>query len=178
MNKNDIATLSLRLISVVLFVYFIDSFVTTLRFSTIGALGNTSGYVYLSALPLVCSVLVWLFAPEISTFINSKDTSTVETDWSFESAQSLGFTLVGLLVLSFTIPLALNWGIALIMNTQMDLNYSAKVSFYSETASVIVRLLIGTYLFLGAKGLSDFLRKIRASGRNEGLLTNHPSSDE
>jgi len=119
---------------------------------------------------LILAGLFWFKAGNIAgRMVSSGGDGAVENRlFNFKEVQILAFSVVGVLVLADALPVLAVFSANLVMmltsNPTFDLKKMIALNFIPQGAGLAVRLAIGIWLLLGAKGLCVFLKNIREAG--------------
>ena len=175
MDKKDFAYLGCRLLALywaIKALYSVSLFVTSwvvwkadiAEFSS-----EMAGVVYLNLVPLALYVLValimWFGASRIVQFLLPVSSTKSEGGAvTLFQVQSVVFAAVGVLVLLSSIPEI--GGVLYKINklTQIDSHVQLSFDTQAQVFELSLRLLLGTLLLFGAKGLSGLLIWLREVG--------------
>ena len=105
---------------------------------------------------LVVLGLLWAFALRVGRGIVPKDDGATTTSVSMEKLEVLGFSLIGIWAVVYTLPEFLQYGFY-VMNLDAA-STKTKIGLYGSLA----QCLIGLGLMIGARPLGRMLQKLRA----------------
>ena len=165
--------IGLRLIAVYFFMTYLFygvsaiSYLLTLRVRPnesvdMGALFATMPMVFM----FVISILLWIFAGKIaSCFVGKSDDAVVSQEVDYERIQSIGFCIVGVLVMANAIPDLFG---CIYQFTQLGYGDRLYGTSIEKLITSGLKTVVGIWLVLGAQGIVNVLKKVRAVGNNEG----------
>ena len=174
MTKREVASLALKLSGIYAFIVSVSSF-RTMMFM-IASIGDHPGQGLNSTLlaagygiPLLLLLFLgWYLisaSERLSRLIFPQDAAEDKISaLSSEDAQTIAFSVVGLLLLTKAVPglfRVILW-ISDIYSRNLPLAFS-KGRLVQEAVVVVVRLALGLYLFLGSKGLSELWHKMQGT---------------
>jgi len=126
----------------------------------------TSIVLSLASLELIACIFMWVFPATIAAWLlPSGATQSAVLTPELSEWQTMGIILVGLLVLSDSIPGVVYW-VADFLTRLSDLPTEYLFSSYvvASLASTIANLIIGLWLLLGAQGFVIALFRFRTAG--------------
>ncbi|OIJ15560.1 hypothetical protein BKP35_00770 [Anaerobacillus arseniciselenatis] len=116
---------------------------------------------------LMFSILLWIFAKKISSFLLLPDQESDQSDMQISATeiQSIAFSAIGLFLIVNTLPQLFSMipeyiQIKDVANHLIDPRL--KYGFWFGVIEKIVQLVLGIALFLGSRGLVGLVRKIRS----------------
>jgi len=165
MTKNESIGLALRIASIFLVFYVLEKAAATIPgWGRVGEV-STTAIVVMLVVPLVFAGILWKFAFPLSKILLPPATQiTEDIRWSLTDIEATAFTIIGVYVLSSAIPDGFYIASVFIQSSTFKADLG-QVSITSRLIFIIVRLIIGFWLLLGAKGLHDFLHKVRSAGK-------------
>lgn len=117
---------------------------------------------------LAASILLWTFADNISMKIVKESEEGIEANTTnYRNAAILAFALMGMFVLTNAIPAFTISLIEYKLIAAQDINQSS--AYFSYLARVIgdgVKILLGLWLLLGARGITNIIRVLRELGKD------------
>lgn len=121
-----------------------------------------------SILLLTLAAILWFRADRFAGHMApDKNTSGEKTAVSGEDVQVIAFSVVGVLVLAGAVPELFQFVSNLVLQRSLqDHSLSETVSVYtvSRAIGLAVRLVIGFWLLLGARGLAGLFNTLREAG--------------
>lgn len=117
------------------------------------------------------AVVLWFRADRFAgDMVSGKNTPGESTAVGGEDVQVIAFSAVGVLVLAGAVPELFQFVSSLILQKSFQYHpFSETVSVYtlSRAIGLAVRLVIGLWLLLGARGLAGFIKTLREAGLRE-----------
>ena len=169
MKKQEIVVLVLRISALVLVFYTLSRAAISLPYLVDSAKSNIPLYALMIVGPLVIAIFSWLFAyPLAHTFLPTINNDQSENKWNQRKIETTAFTIIGACVLSYGLPDTFYWLSILYQMSSMNVETSIQ-SIIPEMITTVIELIIGFWLLFGARGLCDFLIKVRAAGKNTPL---------
>ena len=170
MKPHQLATLVLRLFG----IYFLIQAVPTLgMFSTLMVLARTNSQEMVTAfvgslLPGILMLLIGFLLLAFSARFGGKLAVQTLSDEgastiSFEQVQALAFAAVGLLIFADALPQLVNSVNYLVSlaNTENVGDRALNFREGSVAAGTVLKFVLGTILFFGARGIANFWRSLR-----------------
>jgi hypothetical protein len=176
MTKREVASLALKLLGIYAFILAISSFHSMMISLAIGAqyTGTTSHdstFFLLAAgsgIPLLLLIFLgWYLIAASERLSKGLFPQEVGEDkisaLSSEDAQTIAFSVVGLLLLTKAVPNLFR----VMLRISSALQYKTlsatviKTGIIQSSVVVVVQLALGLYLFLGSKGLSGLWHKLQ-----------------
>ena len=114
-------------------------------------------------------LFLWFQADRIAGYmISGEESQIVNFQTSFTDVQAIAFSVVGLLLLAEVVPDIAAIISNLSIRTQSpEIQMTVNAGTRSLIISLVVRLVIGLWLFFGSRGLVGLLRLTRESGSNK-----------
>jgi hypothetical protein len=165
MTATQVIALGVRLFSVWLFVYVVRNVPGMWQYNSLEADSSANLVVAIVACVLFAVVAVlWLFPLTVANKLLPQTLHEDRINLPLEQVQAVGFSLIGLWVLTNAIPSALYWVLMSYYGAKPNslLHLSAKE--YSLIASTVLELVLGIWLLFGAKGLLGILRRACSAG--------------
>jgi len=167
MTKRDIATLSFKVLSIYALIRAID------KLSDIFYI-NFQGYdnktiilnLALISVPLIllviCSLLLWFFAPLLANSIFKSIIPEDKSDASLENIQRIAFSIVGLYLIASGLPELVNMVTIFVTPLMTSVPVRGGLSPMINLSIVfILKIALGLWLLLGSRGLINFIRSTR-----------------
>lgn len=166
MTKNETVGLSLRIASIFLFFSALQKTAVTIpEWNRVGEVSATA-IVFMLIVPLLFAVILWKFAFSLSKILLPPTTPTAEDiRWSLTDIETTAFTIIGVYMLSDAIPDGFYLASVFIQSSAFKADLGQAPSITLRFISTVIKLVIGFWLLLGAKSLSDFLSKVRSAGK-------------
>jgi hypothetical protein len=150
---------------------FIPSMVVTLFSSQNGFANFTQSILTMlstSLIMLIMSILLWIFADRISIAIVNAEPESIEIHKvDYNKIAMIAFTIIGLLVLTNAIPVAIRMVIQHSLLLKSQLNYKETSMYADSIARIIgeiVRICIGIWLLIGSKGIIKIIKAFKDLG--------------
>jgi hypothetical protein len=164
----QIVALGIRLFSIWLALYLFGHTPGLWTFIEHGKSGSGAGLVAtVSAVLVLVAVGLWFFPLAVARKLLPKATLDQPTNLPVEDVQRAGFCLLGLWVLTESIPDLIYYAVAFAVSTSPSSLMSFEKNTYANVAHSIVEFVIGVWLLLGARGLLGVLRWARTAGTGE-----------
>ena len=166
MTKNETVGLSLRIASIFFVLSVLQKTVATIpEWNRVGEV-STTAIVFMLIVPLMFAGILWKFAFYLSKILLPPTTPTAEDiRWSLADIETTAFTIIGIYVLSGAIPDGFYLTSVFIQSSALKADLGQAPSITLRFISIVIKLIIGFWLLLGAKGLRDFLYKVRSAGK-------------
>lgn len=169
MNSFQIVAVAIRLLAVGLVVYWVQLFAGTLAYFWTVPESMVPGYSAVSFLVVVfLSALLWKFPGYFaSRLLRGLEREEDPQTMTKESILSVGFILLGVLLLYLALSDTVYWIIMWQQMKEMGVSYNAKGIGPANVASVITTVLefvMALFLLLGGKKLSDLFYRLRYGG--------------
>jgi len=162
----QIVALGVRLFSIWLVVYLFGHAPGLWTFVEYGQSGSGGAGLVVT----VCAVLVlaavglWFFPLAVARKLLPKATLDQPTPLPVEEVQRAGFCLLGLWVLTESVPYLIYYAVAFTVSPSPSALMSFEKNTYANVAHTIAEFVIGVWLLLGARGLLGVLRWARTAG--------------
>lgn len=171
MTKQDLAALALRISSPFLLFFSLSKVFALLPNWIEAANGNMFlifGILLFALMPISIAFIFWKYAYRLANlFIPEQNGPVPDTKWSLGEIQATAFVIVGLYALVSAIPDTFFLISVMFQASSFDVGYfEIPPTLIASMISTGIRLVLGFWLLLGANGLLDFLKKIKASGQN------------
>lgn len=172
MNKHDIAKLACKLLGLYTVVNSIGGILNFLANLPILKLNNTT--ITLNNMwPSYLQFVVWAMVGLILWFQADSFANAMGFDNEIEDAsqtasaseiQTIAFSVVGLVFLASSIPKAAS---LISQYYMLQQKFSGPLLHVDKIAEAVVQFVVGLTLFLGSKGLTGLLKRLRYSGGNK-----------
>lgn len=168
-STRDIAFIGCRLLA----LYFLFLALQSIPYSLVSALGTLatgqqqdmlqlfyarSAWLLLATpiLSLGMVVLLWFGAGRLSREVAEAPPSEVSSTWSPQSLLSVGVVLLGLIVVTLSLP-------SIVLNLLFIIDGAAEAATFqfNSLLSAVVQCLIGVGLILGSKGIAEAIARLR-----------------
>jgi hypothetical protein len=163
----QIVALGVRLFSIWLVLYLFGHSPGLWTFIEHGESGSGSFVVAVSAVLALAAVGLWFFPLAVARKLLPKATLDQPTPLPVEEVQRAGFCLLGLWVLTESVPDLVYYGVAFAASKSPSALMSFEKNTYANVAHSIAEFVIGVWLLLGARGLLAVLRRVRTAGTGE-----------
>jgi len=164
----QIVALGVRLFSIWVVLYLFGHAPGLWTFIEHGKSGSGAGFVVtVSAILVLAAVGLWFFPLAVARKLLPKATLDQPTPLPVEEVQRTGFCLLGLWVLTESVPDLIYYAVAFAVSTSASALMSFEKNSYANVAHTIVEFVIGVWLLLGARGLLGVLRWARTAGTGE-----------
>lgn len=169
MTAHQTATLIIRLLGVVWFLYLLNQFGTAVLYLSADTVART-GAVYFVVVLLVqflCAALLWLLPATIaakllpSTLSDRPQPAAIPLQW-----QTLGVICIGLWQFADAIPHLIYLLSLWRASVHSDLQGGLDDAHQASLLATLARIAFGLWLTLGAKGFAATLFKVRTAGLN------------
>lgn len=184
MKIQDFATLFVRFLALYVIVKFALSLpqLIAIPFYSQGIVDDGMGNAILAStllsalLYIASAVILWMFSSQVGSLLarGAGAGNELNLPLNFEQAQQLGLFLIGVYLLSFTIPETLKVVLTyfnpaidprhIAMATNLLGKAEAKFSV-AELVFLLGKLLVGIVLVLGSGGLVGLVHRVRTWGR-------------
>jgi len=116
-----------------------------------------------SALLLICGVIIWYLSPMISSWILKAPARDEEYGFSLNEVRDIAFSAIGLFIIVNTIPELVNaigfyYGIVFRSDADKRLVY---VTGNVHLLSLVIKFVLGMWLFIGSQRVAKFVRALR-----------------
>ncbi len=165
MTSTQIVGLGVRLFSVWLFVYVVRNVPAMWNFNVAESDASANVAVaVVAAVVLAIVAVLWFFPLTVARKLLPRTQSEDRLALPLEQVESAGFCLVGLWIVATAVPSAFYW----ILMSYYVLKPGSLLSLspyeLASMSSIGVQLILGIWLFFGAKGLRGLLRWARSAG--------------
>ena len=165
MTKKEIVSLSLKLAG----IYCLIMSISYLSFAIMSAVSSwRQGFSYM-LISIIPSVLLLLFGAYLifsnklpSIMASSMIQEEKTTSFTFQDIQVLAFSIIGVWLLSSTIPTFIQ-AILRITILYSSSQQSVPVYFISQIVAAVLKLALGIYLFSGSRGLAKLWQKFQST---------------
>ena len=113
---------------------------------------------------LALAVGLWFFPLTVANRLIPRSSRTDHIQVPIEQAESFGFTLLGLWVLTNSVPDSFYWLFMGYQAARPNSILELRASEYSYMVATAVELMLGVWLLFGAKGFRGLLRWARTAG--------------
>lgn len=171
MSKKEIVVLVLRISSLALVFYTLNQSVPTLEVWKESVGFNLSSSLLMVFGPIILAIFTWVFAFQLAhvflpTITEEKDEPKLNLER--QQIEETLFTVIGVFVLTYAIPDAFYWLSFWYRSSSLNIDMNLlSPEFVAPIFTTGIELVIGFWLLFGAKGLGDFLKKVRAAGQNK-----------
>lgn len=168
MTNAQIVALGVRLFSIWLVLYIFGHAPGLWTFIEHGKSGSGAGFIVTAcAVVVLAAVGLWFFPLAVARKLLPKATLDQPTPLPVEEVQRAGFCLLGLWVLTESVPDLIYYAVGFAVSTSPSALMSFEKNTYANVAHTIVEFVIGVWLLLGARGLLGVLRRARTAGTGE-----------
>lgn len=169
MSVSQITAVGIRLFAVWVVLYVLSNAPAMWRFNiSEGITGANFAIVVGSLLLLLVAAAMWFFPLGIARLLVPRGPRGPEQSTSipgsFAQVEALAFCLLGLWVLAEVVPEAFYWIFMSYHASRLEAQLDLGVRDWSMMAVTVVKVVIGIWLVLGAKGLRGLLHRARTSG--------------
>lgn len=166
MTSTQIVGLGVRLFAVWLVVYVLRNVPGMWQFNATAeaAAPANLAVALIGAAVLLVAVVLWLFPLTVAGTLIPRSARTDHLRVPFDELQSVAISLLGLWVLTDSIPSAFYWVFMSSHASRPDLPLQLSGREYSLMMRTAVELAIGVWLLFGARGLLGLLRWARTAG--------------
>jgi hypothetical protein len=190
MTRRELASLCVRLLGIISILMAIGVLGITIPmmvanfqyFEGMSKLGMFVGSVIGPGLLLIAGIILWKKAGSIASLITGHDLQdesdepeVVRIDVGIRDVHAVAFSILGLWTLLSVLPDAASL-IATVVFSESDLaeDFSTSLIRFAmrEILTIVPRLILGIWLLMGARGLVNWLHRIRNIG-----LEDHESTD-
>ena len=156
MGNKQVIAVGVRILSIALIVYILK-FIPTIFTDFETGLPVWTNYYSLGFVfgVLIIAGILWTFPQSITNKIIPKDINVDELKIEKDSVLSLGFIILGIYFLFYTIGDMIFWGFVLLGGGQLGLDN--KVNFLIT----IIELGICLFLIFGSRGVANLILKLR-----------------
>ena len=168
MTKREIASMILKLaglLAVIKYIGFVPMMVDAIvtLFASKGDFGNaltSSMYMFGSLFYPVCCVFLIIYSDKFAAKLFPEDKMVqISTSMAKDEIMSIAFTCIGLIVIASAIPEFINLATTYTITDGAGRQWQR--GNIPRLVAAIVKLAIGCWCFLGAKGIVDLRHKIR-----------------
>jgi len=162
MNNREVASLACKILGMyiiiqaikVLFTFSYLSVTTSFQDNILN-LSFAIGYILLG-------ILLWYFSDKLSVImVKTKNYDKESSSPDIDSIQRVAFSVLGLFFIGNSLPRL----VGLLCNIYLSMiDHSLSSILILKSGGVIAEFIIGLAIFLGSKGLVNFLNKIRNAG--------------
>jgi hypothetical protein len=168
MTSAQIVGLGVRLFAIWLVVSVLRHVPGIWRFNaSAAAAGNGSTnlvIIVVTVLILAVAAGLWFFPLTVANKLVPRSSKTEQLHVPIDQAQSVGFSLLGLWVLTSSVPDSFYWVFMTYQASRPNSMLELRASEYSYMISTAVEVILGIWLLFGAKGLRGLLRWARTAG--------------
>lgn len=171
MNYKVISKMSCKIISIYMFFKFITAFQSFFyvfyQYSQAQIKQNSVLFFLPFILSLFLSIIFWVFADEISSYMVKEpidSSNNVKID--YVALQSMAFSVVGITVLVNSIPQIIRLGIdmkTIVSNDIANWDMLLKTT-KSQMIGYIIKIILGLCLLLGSSGIVGLVNTLRTAG--------------
>ena len=168
MTSAQIVGLGVRLFAIWLVVSLLRHIPGIWRFNVSDAAGGDSStnvvIVVVAVLILALAAAIWFFPLTVANKLIPRSTRTDHIHVPIEQAESIGFSLLGLWVLTNSVPDSFYWIFMAFQASRPNSILELRASEYSYMVATAVEVILGIWLLFGAQGLRRLLRWARTAG--------------
>ena len=119
-------------------------------------------YIANLSLPFIISVILWGFSSQTANILkpNIQDSKPLNEN-TLEEIQSVAFSIVGLILIVFTASKLVSW---FIWASKFNPDLHSSAQYLGLTITVLINVVLGFWLLLGAKGITGLIYKFRYAG--------------
>ena len=162
MTKNEILGLAMRIAAILLIFSAINKALATIP--VLSRVGDLS-MIAIVLFPLAFAIVVWKYAFLISEYLLPPKTAenAKVLKWGLSEVQEAAYTIIGVYFVSDNIPEGVYLLSLVIHNASITADLEmVDLSISTRCILTEIKLIIGFWLIFGAKGLVDFIRKVKA----------------
>jgi hypothetical protein len=163
----QIVALGVRVFSIWVVLYLFGHTPGLWTFIEHGRSGGAGFVVTVSLVLVLAAIGLWFFPLAVARQLLPKATLDQPTSLPVEEVQRAGFCLLGLWVLTESVPDLIYYAVAFAFSTRSSTLMSFEPNTYANVAHSVVEFIIGVWLLLGARGLLGVLRWARTAGLGE-----------
>ena len=168
MTSAQIVGLGVRLFAIWLVVSVLRYVPGMWQFNASGAAAsNSSTNVVIAAvtvLILAVAAGLWFFPLTVANKLIPRSSKTDHLHVPIDQAQGVGFSLLGLWVLTNSVPDSFYWVFMTYQASRPNSMLELRASDYSYVVTTAVEVILGIWLLFGARGLRGLLRWARTAG--------------
>ncbi len=160
MKKSEIAILSFKVLSiyaVIQSIYQVYNFLYFLSYQKQLETGEKYNLLLAfipSLLMILCAIILWFGAPILASKIFKDDKQKIDTSSSYGNLQSVAFSVVGLFLLSTSLPAVVEVVLVTLVASDTTNSIGALTPAIVE---IILKVTLGTWLLFGSQGFVNFL---------------------
>jgi len=168
MTSAQIVGLGVRLFAIWLVVSVVRHVPGVWQFNVSGAAtGDSSTNVLIAVVTVLMLTLaagLWFFPLTVANKLIPRSSKPDDLHVPIDQAQSVGFSLLGLWVLTNSIPDSFYWAFMSFQASRPNSMLELRASDYSYMVGTMVEVILGVWLLFGARGLRGLLRWARTAG--------------
>lgn len=162
MTKKEIANLSFKVLSLYAVIKAIDKLSPLINYIYEYGLSDILNLIIFAApmvLLFLCGGLLWFVAPLLASLISKSTVSEDNSDASLLSIQIIAFSVVGLYIISNSLPVFVR---IIIWHFTITSYSTREVSpLLGDILSSLVQVVLGLWLLFGSRGLVNFVNSMR-----------------
>lgn len=170
MKKQEIVTLVIRISSLALIFYTLNRASYTIRSWNRFSESDLTANLIMVLAPLLLAIFAWFAAFHLANvFLPTINEDNEATEWNQEKVEATAFTVIGVFVLTYAIPDTFYWLSVVYQSIKLNANTSGEPQYFARAITLAIKLIMGFWLLFGAKGLREFLTKVRVAGQKKGF---------
>jgi hypothetical protein len=167
MNKLEIATLSFRILSIYFLFKILDQADNLIYFIANYSKLNEGNFVnYLMAivpaiLYFILGIFLWFSSPRLAHITFKKNANITTIDLSLENVQLVAFSIAGFFLVASAAPQLSDILVNFIAYNFNNTSFEGKFPFHTEIILGFIKIVVGTWLLLGPRGIVNFINSSR-----------------
>jgi hypothetical protein len=163
MDNRQVASLACKILSMFIIIQAIN-----MLFNYFSFVVTTSYHDYISALSfalgyILFGVLLWYFSDKLSVImVKTENKDKENSSLDINSIQRVSFSVLGLYFMGNSLPKLVTLLCNIYLSTVVE--HSPSSVLVIKSGGPIVEFMIGLAIFLGSKGLVNFVNKMRNHG--------------
>lgn len=168
MTSAQIVGLGVRLFAIWLVVSVLRHVPGMWQFNASGVAASNSAtnlvIVVVAVLILALAAGLWFFPLTVANNLVPRSSKTDHLHVPIDQAQSVGFSLLGLWVLTNSVPDSFYWIFMTYQASRPNSMLELRGSEYAYMVTTAIEIILGIWLLFGARGLRGLLRWARTAG--------------
>jgi len=167
MTSAQIVGLGVRLFAIWLVVSVLRHVPGMWQFNASGAAAGNSTtnlvIVMVAVLILALAAGLWFFPLTVANKLIPRSSKADHLHVPLDQAQSVGFSLLGLWVLTNSVPDSFYWAFMMFQASRPNSMLELRANEYAYMVTTAVEVVLGIWLLFGARGLRGLLRWTRTA---------------